>query len=98
MQRLSNETTVLEKVLTDVIEMPVDDGFHFTDLLVGNLSHPHMKYPGVRAKMWSRFGKTRFQVHLDLGFGDVITPDTITIPLTKGKVGALLLPQRVHFR
>ena len=89
-QRLSNEISVLERVLTDVIEISMDDGFHFTDLQVGNLSHPHMKYPGVRAKMWSRFGKTRFQVHLDLGFGDVITPDTMTLPLTKGKDGALL--------
>nr|NGX55036.1 hypothetical protein [Chlamydiota bacterium] len=89
-QRLSNEISTLKEVLTDVIKMPVNDGFRFTDLKVNNLPHPHMKYPGVRANMWSLFGKTRFQVNIDLGFGDVITPSTMIIPLTRGSKGALL--------
>lgn len=49
-QRLSNEVETLEKVLTDVIKVSVDDGFRFTDLKVNDLPHPHMKYPGMRVK------------------------------------------------
>ncbi len=89
-QTLSNEVEALEEVLTDVINVAVDDGFRFTDLKVNDLPHPHMKYPGVRASMLSLFGKTRFPVNIDLGFGDVVTPTAMTIPLTHGSKGALL--------
>lgn len=89
-QKLNNEIGTLEGVLTDVIKVPVNDGFFFKDLKVNDLSHPHMKYSGVRANMWSQFGRTRFQVNVDLGFGDLITPATMTIPLTSGSKGALL--------
>jgi len=89
-KKLSNDTGKLKRVLADVIRQPVNDGFTFTDLKVKNLSHPHMKYPGLRATMWSLFGKTRFQVNVDLGFGDVITPTTMTMPLISGNKGALL--------
>jgi len=87
---LSNEIDIIEKVLTDVIRVPVNDGFSFSDLKVNNIPHLHMKYPGVRAYMRSCFGKTRFQINVDLGFGDVITPASISIPLTSGHKGALL--------
>ncbi len=89
-QRLSNKVETLEKVLSDVINITVDDGFRFADLKVNDLPHPHMKYPGVRASMVSFFGKTRFPVNIDLGFGDVVTPTAMTIPLTHGSKGALL--------
>lgn len=89
-QNLSNEVEVLEKVLTDVIKISVDDGFRFTDLKVNDLPHPHMKYPGVRASMLSLFGKTQFPVNIDLGFGDVVAPTAMTILLTHGSKGALL--------
>lgn len=89
-QRLSNEVKTLEKVLSDVINVSVGDGFRFTDLKVNDLPHPHMKYPGVRCSMLSLFGKTRFRVNVDLGFGDVVTPIAMTIPLTHGSKGALL--------
>lgn len=89
-QRLSNEVETLEKILSDVINVAVDDGFRFADLKVNDLPHPHMKYPGVCASMVSFFGKTRFPVNIDLGFGDVVTPTAMTIPLTHGSKGALL--------
>lgn len=81
---LNNEVVILEQALLNVIQTPIDDGFEFSDLKVSDLPHPHMKYPGVRATMWSLFGKTRFQVKVDLGFGDLITPTKMTIPLTQG--------------
>ena len=88
--RLSNKAEDLKKVLTDVINISVDDGFRFADLKVNDLPHPHMKYPGVCASMVSFFGKTQFPVNIDLGFGDVVTPTAMTIPLTHGSKGALL--------
>ena len=89
-QKLSNEIEILEQVLTDVLNISLDDGFQFKDLTLNELHHPHMKYPGVRASMLSFFGKTRFHVNIDLGFGDVVTPTTMTMPLIQGSKGALL--------
>ncbi len=88
-QRLSHEVKTLKKVLSSVISIPLEDGFHFTNLEVCNLPHPHMKYAGVRANMLVRFGKARFLIHVDLGFGDVVIPTELAIPLTRGDKGAL---------
>lgn len=88
-RRLSNEISDLEKILDDVIQTPIDDGFTFSNLKVNTLAHPHMEYAGVRATMWSSFGRTKFQVKVDLGFGDLIVPTTVFFPLIKGKKEAL---------
>lgn len=89
-QKLSNAIPNLEKILKSVIQLTLSDGFTFSDLRVGELPHFHMKYPGIRATMWSFFGKTRCKMHVDLGFGDIIKPDIISIPLLRSDQRALL--------
>ena len=86
---LGNEVASIERALSDVIQTPINDGFKFSDLKVNDLPHPHMKYPGIRATMWTLFGKTRFQVKVDLGYGDLIIPTKISIPLILEKNDAL---------
>lgn len=86
---LDGKITDLERTVTDITKIPVEDGFQFTNLKIVPLLHPHMKYPGFRATMISFFGKTRFPVSLDLGFGDLIFSTEIMIPLTKTKSGPL---------
>lgn len=88
-QKLSNGISELEKVFSDIIQTEIEDGFQFSELKVNDLLHSHMKYPGIRATMWSFFGKTRFRVKIDLGFGDVITPIKMPIALTRGNSDAL---------
>lgn len=88
-QRISNKIPELERVLAEVIQMPIQDGFHFSELRVDPLPHIHMKYPGVRATMRSLFGKTRFAVNVDLGFGDVVTVTQRELALTSSSKGAL---------
>ena len=86
---VSSSVFELNKILDEIIAVPISDGFTFTDLHVSDLDHPHMKYPGARATMWGRFGKTRFQVKIDLGFGDLIEPIKAPFHLMKEGENAL---------
>ena len=88
-QKIQNNPETLFGVISEIIAIPLDDGFEFTDLEVAALPHPHMKYAGVRAKMRSTFGKGRFKISVDLGYGDLVEPIPCSIPLISGPKGAL---------
>lgn len=48
-----------------------------------------MGYPGVEVAMMAYFGKTRFKVAIDIGFGDIVDPIEYLIPLTTSSKGGL---------
>ena len=48
-----------------------------------------MGYPGVEVSMMAYFGKTRFKVAIDIGFGDIVDPIEYPIPLTTSSKGGL---------
>ena len=79
----------IENVMDKIINTDIKDGFNFSKIKIGDIPHPHMKYPGKRVHMVGYFGKTRFKVTIDLAFGDLIDPLNISLPLTHGKKGAL---------
>jgi predicted nucleotidyltransferase component of viral defense system len=89
LRNLKNTPDQLQVALDEVLSAPVEDGFAFEDLKLTPLTHPHMKYPGIRAKIRAMFGKTRFMVSVDIGQGDLVEPTPISIPLTSGSKGAL---------
>lgn len=71
-QRLSNEINILQKVFANIVQVQVDDEFIFTNPVVVPLEHFHMRYPGAHVKIEVRFGKAKFPLFIDLGFGDVV--------------------------
>ncbi|MGE3954896.1 MAG: nucleotidyl transferase AbiEii/AbiGii toxin family protein [Parachlamydiales bacterium] len=86
---ISNTSDVLYNVIHEIISIPMDDGFAFSQLEVAPLPHPHMKYTGIRARMSATFGKGQFRVSVDLGYGDIVDPELGLLPLTGGSKGAL---------
>ncbi len=48
-----------------------------------------MGYPGVEVAMMAYFGKTRFKVAIDIGFGDIVDSIEYSIPLTTYSKGGL---------
>jgi Domain of unknown function (DUF1814). len=56
---------------------------------VSELTHPHMGYPGVEVALMAYFGKTRFKVAIDIGFGDIVDTIEYSIPLTTSSKGGL---------
>ncbi|MES2199083.1 MAG: nucleotidyl transferase AbiEii/AbiGii toxin family protein [Chlamydiota bacterium] len=71
-QRLSNEISALQKTFNDIVRVDVEDGFVFMNPIVAPLEHFHMEYPGAHVKIEARFGKAKFPLSIDLGFGDLI--------------------------
>lgn len=70
----SSQTDNLKVVFEEIISIDLSDGFNFRDVAVTELPHPHMFYTGIEVSMIAYFGRIRFRVAIDVGFGDVIKP------------------------
>ncbi|MBP9841805.1 MAG: nucleotidyl transferase AbiEii/AbiGii toxin family protein [Simkaniaceae bacterium] len=88
-QKSSNEVGKLKIIFEKIATSDLQDGFSFREVKVNELAHPHMGYPGVEVSMMAYFGKTRFKVAIDIGFGDIVDPVKYEIPLTSSSKGDL---------
>ncbi len=57
------------------------DGFSFTYQGLSPLMQPHMHYPGYRATLQAKFGRIQDRVHIDVGVGDIVTPQSLQVQL-----------------
>jgi predicted nucleotidyltransferase component of viral defense system len=71
-QQLSNEISTLQKTFNKIVQIEMEDGFVFMNPIIIPLEHAHMQYPGAHVKIEVRFGKAKFPLFIDLGFGDLI--------------------------
>ena len=71
----------LKSVIASVINQPVeDDGLQFDEASIRIEEIREMDlYEGLRIRMKSYLGKIEILVQMDLGFGDVVTPDPVPI-------------------
>ncbi|QZA58357.1 nucleotidyl transferase AbiEii/AbiGii toxin family protein [Candidatus Rhabdochlamydia porcellionis] len=60
------------------------DGFIFQEIKIRELRQPHMGYPGAEVSMMAYFGKTRFKLTIDIGFGDIVEYSIPFIVYSKG--------------
>lgn len=88
-QKLSNEVAGLKGIFEEIAKIDLKDGFVFQEIKVSELLHPHMGYPGAEISMMAYFGKTRFKVAIDIGFGDIVDAVEYSIPLTAYSKGVL---------
>jgi predicted nucleotidyltransferase component of viral defense system len=71
----------VREVFTDVLALDVaDDGVRFDSrsLTVG-LIREEQEYGGVRAQFIARVNNAEVRLHVDVGFGDAITPEATTV-------------------
>jgi predicted nucleotidyltransferase component of viral defense system len=71
-EHLDNQLNILQKVFEDITQIEIDDGFTFAKPLIVPLEHFHMQYPGAQVKIEVNFGKSKFPLFVDLGFGDMV--------------------------
>jgi predicted nucleotidyltransferase component of viral defense system len=88
-ERLSNEIDVLKKVMNEIVNIEMQDGFIFTNPNITPLEHFHMKYPGAQVKISVQFGKAKFPLFIDLGFGDLVNTQEQEILLLGNSKGPL---------
>ncbi len=91
-QRLSNEISALQKIFNDIVRVDVGDGFVFINPIVEPLEHFHMEYPGAHVKIEVRFGKAKFPLFIDLGFGDPVQVREKEFLLLSNSKGPLFEP------
>lgn len=81
---LTKTTGSIESVRTSIAEilsLPYDDGFSFQDLVVEEMRHPHMDYPGYAVTTIACLGQTRTTIRMDLGIGDQVVPEKRSLAL-----------------
>lgn len=88
-RRLNNGVGQLKNIFEEIVSIDLQDGFTFQEIKVSELAHPHMGYPGAEVMMIAYFGRTRFKVSIDIGFGDIVDPIEYSIPLTTSSKGVL---------
>ncbi len=79
----------LKQIFGEIALIKTEDGFLFSNIKVGTLTHAHMKYPGYEISMRAELGSTRTNVNIDIGVGDVVEPANFTIELAANKNGPL---------
>jgi hypothetical protein len=79
--RLDNSLANLERVVCDVCVADVEpDGMIFEPAMVkAERIKEDADYEGARVRFVGLLGKARAAMQIDVGFGDVITPDALTI-------------------
>lgn len=88
-QKLSNAKQSLTTTIEEICSINLSDGFSFQKVEVETLSHPHMSYVGATVCLLAKFGGTKTQVTIDLGFGDIVHAIDHSISLTSTKKGPL---------
>ena len=88
-KKISNQVSFLQVVFEEIAGTDLNDGFIFTEVKASELTHPHMGYPGVEISMMAYFGRTRFKVAIDIGFGDIVEAISYKIKLTNYSKGNL---------
>lgn len=65
-----------EKIINEIIKVPVDDRIEFKVLQASNIMEEH-DYPGIRFTLVAHFDKMNEKIKIDISTGDVITPAAV---------------------
>ena len=92
-------------MFTEIATIDLGDGFTFQNVDINELNYPHMAYAGVEVGMMAHYGKVRFRVTIDIGFGDTVRPvdkkfsltSSLKGPLFEEQVSLLCYPQEFIF-
>lgn len=90
--RLSHEVSALRQVFDEITAIDANDGFIFSNPIIAPLEHFHMKYTGAQIKIKVQFGKAKFPLFIDLGFGDLIKVHEQNVQLLSHSKGPLFEP------
>ena len=65
-----------EKIIKEIIDVPLGDGVKFEVLHTSNIMEEH-DYPGIRFTLRAQFDKMNEKIKIDISTGDVITPAAV---------------------
>lgn len=79
-RRISNSDVEMKEVFEDIFSEDVEDGLRFDldSLSVTNITE-FKDYHGLNVKIFAYLDRTQIPISIDIGYGDVIYPDSIEI-------------------
>lgn len=79
-RRISNSDVEMKEVFEDIFSQDVDDGltFDLDSLSVTNITE-FKDYHGLNVKIFAYLDRTQIPISIDIGYGDVVYPDSIEI-------------------
>jgi len=79
-EQIKNDINEIENIFVSIAEMPCNDGVKF---IPSSISSERIKedadYEGIRLKIDGTLGQARKRLQVDIGFGDIITPEATLI-------------------
>lgn len=78
--RISNEANNLKNIFEDIFSIECDDALYYdlSSLNVKNITE-FKEYHGINVSIIAFLDRTRIPISIDIGFGDVIYPDKVTM-------------------
>lgn len=81
--RMKGEEKELQRICEEIANISCNDGFSFAFAKIEPLSQPHMNYPGYRITLNAEFAKMKDKIHIDIGIGDTVHPESYKLQLTQ---------------
>lgn len=103
--RMNASEDEIRQALMEIIGTESSDGFSFHYEGSELLEQPHMDYPGYRVSLSATFGRMKDRIHIDVGTGDVVSPDTRELhlfhyrgkPLFQNEISLMVYPAETIF-
>lgn len=82
--KIASEETAIKKALESICKTSLGDGYSLRLDKIESLDHAHMSYPGFRATINVKLdaGSLKENIHIDVGIGDKVSPESKELPLT----------------
>lgn len=103
--RMQTQEEDIQSAFKTITAINAPDGFSFTYQELSPLVQPHMNYPGYRATLQANFGRMKDRVHIDVGVGDIVTPQSLQVqlfqyrgkPMFENEISLLVYPIETIF-
>ncbi len=79
--RMQANEHAIQGAFEEITTTSASDGFSFAYQGLSPLTQPHMNYPGYRATLQALFGRMKDKIHIDVGIGDIVTPQPLHVQL-----------------
>lgn len=80
-RQIGHRVEEVVKVIQSILDVPVDDGIQWKNIVGAPLDHPDMDYSGVRVACRFLIGKMRGMVRMDMAIGDAV--EAVMMPLER---------------
>lgn len=92
LQNLQGERQHISDAVEEILDIELNDGFAFELIKIEEIDHLQTPYPGFAVSLLARCGETKTKVSLDVGVGDVVVSDELTISLSCSLKGPIFEP------